>query len=564
MIATLRTGTYGGERRIFIKAPLHCREECRGLPGSRWHGGSMTWHVPATAASARAIVNIFDPEQMEWDDEVGALIAAADAHGGILEIKGAFDLPQPPVATEAWLHQRRAFHFAKQLDAAMLAMDMGTGKSLVALALLKEWDARQVLIMCPKSVVGVWPKQFRQHALTPSEWFVVTQSPNRRMRVVARAEETEQGLRRGRALGKRTVVVVNYDAAWRPEMSEVLGGIKWDVIVLDESHRVKSAGGKASLFATALRKNSRKRLALTGTPMPHSPMDVYAQYRFLDPGIFGTSKNRFQNRYAVTNTVERRDGRSFVQIEDWQNMEEFEDRFHSIAFVVSKEEALPDLPEKMPPVERQFSIGPKALRVYNELAREYVAGVEEGTIIAANAMTKMLRLRQVAAGHSKTDEGVVVDLDDERAKALDDVLEDLQGEPVVVFASFHRDLDAIERVASERGLRYGELSGRRRDGITVDSTMAEGVDVLGVQLRSGGVGIDLTKACTAIYYTVGYELGDYSQSQDRLHRPGQTRPVSYIHLVAENVPIDRIVFEALSERRSVVDAVLKAARTRSL
>jgi SNF2 family DNA or RNA helicase len=122
-----------------------------------------------------------------------------------------------------------------------------------------------------------------------------------------------------------------------------------------------------------------------------------------------------------------------------------------------------------------------------------------------------------------------------------------------VFCRFRHDLDKIRKVAESQQRRYGEVSGRQDD--LVDSKFPPDVDVLGVQIQAGGAGIDLSAAAYCAYYTVGFSLGDYEQSLARTHRPGQTRSVTYYHLVSEGT-VDSRVYAALEQRKDVVRAIL--------
>jgi SNF2 family DNA or RNA helicase len=211
-------------------------------------------------------------------------------------------------------------------------------------------------------------------------------------------------------------------------------------------------------------------------------------------------------------------------------------------------------------VYRTCDLGTEARRVYAELERDGIAAVREGVVTAANAMVLVLRLAQAANGFGRdADTDQTYRLGDglpDKGRLLADILEDLpRAEPVVVFARFHHDLDVIREVTEKAGRRYGELSGRRRDGLTADSTMASNIDVLGAQLKSGGVGIDLTRARYGIYYSQDFNLGDAAQSRKRLHRPGQARRVTYIHLLAEST-VDRAIYGALRRREDVITAFL--------
>lgn len=213
---------------------------------------------------------------------------------------------------------------------------------------------------------------------------------------------------------------------------------------------------------------------------------------------------------------------------------------------------------------------------------------------AANALVKLLRLAQVANGHVIVEDidgdsyvpstgdpyAAILDaaagqytpseivhrhvevVDDAKAELLAETLDELKtDEPVVVFTRFRADLERIKECAAKQGRRYAELSGRHERGVPGLQEWQNGdADVLGVQLQSGGVGIDLTtsggRPCRyAVYYSVDFSLGNYDQSLARIHRPGQTQPVIYIHMLAEST-VDTKVYAALEARRDVVASVL--------
>jgi SNF2 family DNA or RNA helicase len=476
-------------------------------------------------------------------------------------------------APEWWVHQRRAFHFARDLDAAGIYIGMGGGKSRVVVDLVRDRGDQRVLILCPKNVIGVWPKQFDTYA--PGEYVPIA---SQKGTVAKRAAAIETALRLQEHTGeaaKPLVVIVNYDAAWRPQMKELLLSTDWDRVVLDESHRVKSAGGKASRFVQLLGRRARRRLCLTGTPMPHTPLDVYGQYRFLDPRIFGTNFTKFRARYAIMggypveqwNPATRTHELMGTQIVGWVNEEELAARTYSIAYRIADEELDAILGLEAPVhEEREAELLPPTMRLYKALYRDFCADVGEGTITFDNALVRLLRLAQVTSGHlpveitENGDANTKVEVFDYgKANALEELLQDIPpGEQVVVFARFTHDLDEIERVATKLERSHAELSGRRRDGLTEDATLAPGVDVVGVQMRSGGEGVDFSAARYCIFYSVGFSLGDYEQALKRTHRPGQTRRVVYYHLVVKGT-VDEDVYTALRERRDVVEYILGLA-----
>ncbi len=456
-------------------------------------------------------------------------------------------LANPLFKTVPWRHQREAVAFVQQLfrrgkRGAMIAAVMGTGKSAMTVYLCVVEGFQFILILCPLRVVQVWRPQFEMHSTVP---FLVVALDDTFSNVKAKRDEAQRKINLAKARGVPVVVVINYDSAWRTPFAEWALKQKWDLVVADEVHRCKAPGGKASRYLARLGKAARFRLGLSGTPMPHSPLDVYGYFRFIDATIFGWSFNRFRQHFAVMGGYQNH------QVVGYDNLEELNRKFYSVAYACGKD--VLDLPPEVH-ITYNCHLGSDARKVYRSLERDLIAEVQSGEVTAANALVKLLRLQQITGGYVRTDDGQEVQIDSAKMNLLRDVLEDIApDEPVVVFCRFHRDLDAVNRVADEAGRRSLELSGRIDD---LKRWQAGEAPVLAVQIDSGGVGIDLTRARYSIYYSLGFSLGSYEQSLARVHRPGQTRPVEYIHLLAEGT-VDEKVMAALARRSDVVNTVLQ-------
>ena len=436
-----------------------------------------------------------------------------------------------------WPHQTEALEFISDKDGAMLAMDMGTGKSRVIVDLITEKGYEKVLILAPLSVVSnVWPGEFEKHApgllrVLP----LVGKSTKVRQETAAKAIGS----------GRPTAVVMNYDAIWRKPFGDWAMKQDWDLLVMDESHRIKAPGGVASRYCSRLSDRVRHRVALTGTPMSHSPLDIYAQYRALDKSIYGTSFVRFRSRYAVMGGFNR------MQVVGYQRENELRKLFYSRAYRVESDDVL-DLPSTLS-ITLKCELGKEGQRLYSEMADQFVADLEGGHITASNALSRLLRLQQITSGYGRLEDGTDIEIDTAKARVLEDVLTDIGREPVVVFTRFTHDLDVVHRIAKKVGVPSYEVSGRRKDLSDWDQ------GVLAVQIQAGGLGLDLTLARYAIYYSLGFSLGDYSQSMARLHRPGQTHPVEYIHILASGT-VDETVMDALARREAVIETILKEVK----
>lgn len=526
--------------RLHARSPFKYKDVCKSIGEARWSGDAKAWTYPATESSAFAVRSAFRSAYTEEDALFGLL---ADAHETRQQqshaARDAGDLPDIPIAkTEAWLHQKQAFWFSKDIPSVMLAMDMGTGKSKVAIDLVVNSGAKKVLILCPVSVLRVWPREFKIHAGEHCDVLSV------RGNIAARVRAAEELFATS---GKSCVVVVtNYEGAYRQPFHDWSVAQDWDYVICDESHRIKSANGVYSKYAAKVGRSAKNRLALTGTPMGQSPLDVFGQYRFLDPSVYGKSFVAFKNRYAISG------GYGGHEIVGYQREEELAEKFYSIAFRVDA--SVLDL---VPPtdVERGCELSPSARKLYTALEQDLYAEMSDGEVTISNVLTKLLRLQQITGGAVTVDGKGIEVVDDAKANLLAEMLEEIGPEPVVVFCRFVHDLDVVASVASELGRTYGELSGRRGDALDENARMSEGIQVAAVQIQAGGVGVDFTRSRYGIYYSLGFSLVDYQQSRKRLHRPGQEHHVTFVHLVAENT-VDEKVYRALADRKKVIDYVL--------
>ncbi len=466
-------------------------------------------------------------------------------------------MDQPKIRkTDCWNHQLHAYHsvlqkFEEGCRGVMLPLGMGSGKSKVAIDLISNSERQgKILIACPLSVCSVWRREWHKHSVIDTDILVLD---NSNWSVAKKAEQSKKLLQRG--AGATRIVVINYESIWRPDFEKFVLTNLWDWVICDESHFIKSHSSKVSKFFGKLYNRSIYRLCMTGTPMPHDPIDIYGQYRFLDPIVFGDSWHRFSNTYQ---TFQYLPGIPQKIPFGHQNMDRFAKKVDWLMVSV------PEYSLNLPPVKHDYvtcQLCPKAMRIYNELKNDLIAYIDSGVVIAANALVKVLRLQQITSGYAKEAETDQVEIvDTSKRNALQELIDGIpETEPVVVFCYFKHDLAQVKKVAENLKRNYSELSGEQRD-ITNHGTMIPGTQIMGVQMKSGGVGIDLTMACYGVYYNTGtVSPGDFDQTSARLDRPGQTRPVTFYHLLAKGT-IDFKVYAARKERRDVVEAVMQSIK----
>lgn len=463
--------------------------------------------------------------------------------------------------TEPWPHQRLALEYLIQRQQAALYTDMGTGKSKVMIDLIVNKGFRFVLIACTNKGCEVWEKQFAIHSYISPENVLQLAGKSTHIKTQLLKQKLSDGLPEP-STGP-LIVLVNYEGIWRDEFANFLlrKTVKIDCVICDESHRIKSPASKCSRFLTRLGRKVENRYLVTGTPLAENPLDIYAQYRFLDPSIFGTNYGKFKEQYQNVD-IRRSMAVGYTVLDKkqpYKNLDDLREKVYSIAFKIPSSLKLPKKNNRT----RHFNLSKKASQTYTKMSKDGVIKNGEWYCEAENALTLQIRKMQIAGGFVSTVNDVeqhkIFTLDSTRKEVLMDILDALEpSEPVVVFAQYVNSLKQIRAACEAVGRKYSELSGKED---TEAEWQAGKTTVLGVQFSKGSESADFTRARYAIYYTMTNRLALYLQSKKRIHRPGQTRPVYYIHLVADlangKPTIDSTVIEAIKQKKDIIEYIME-------
>lgn len=425
---------------------------------------------------------------------------------------------------------------------AILA-EMGTGKTLISIGiagyLYLQKEINKLLIVAPLSITKVWEEEFQKFADFDYQ-LEVLEGPTK---------EKSEALRN--LFGtKLQVAVVNYESCWR--MEKEIAFWKPDMIICDESSKIKNPQAKQSKALHRLGKISKHNIILTGTPVTNNPLDFFSQYKFLDESIFGGSYYSFRARYAIMG------GYGNYQVVGYKNLPELTEKAHSIAFRITKKEAL-DLPEQVD-VTRYVELEPMARAIYNQMERDSYAELSQGEVVVRNVLTKLLRLSQITGGYIKDEFSEIEEqVSSAKLNALEEIIEECldADKKVVVFARFISEIDAITKMLKHYGIKYSLIRGDVKDRASEVEKFQNDKDVkvfVG-QLQTTGMGLTLTASDTAVFYSLSYNFADYEQAKARIHRIGQKNNCTYIHLIAKKT-IDEKVMEALTKKKNIADLVV--------
>ena len=440
-------------------------------------------------------------------------------------MKGSMKMP---VKAKPYRHQQEAFDFVCRLfgltdgqqrsSGAALLMEMGTGKTLVAIAvacILYQFGlAERVLVVAPLSLLGVWESELQRFAGVPVNAVVLKGTLDKKKEVLSQTVPD-----------KLNVVIVNYESAWR--MERELLAFDAQMIVADEGHKVKEGRTKQSKALHHLGDKARYKLLLTGTLITNRELDVWSQYRFVNPTIFSTSFYAFRGRF-----FDMVGYGNHIPAFRKSKTDEFLKRLHSVAYRVTKAEAL-DLPETTEET-RYVELEPKAMKLYRELAKESYAEMERGEITASNVLTKILRLSQMTGGFVGDDDKSMHAVSTAKMEALEDILDSVMadGKKLVIMARFVAEMDAIAALLEKRGIGYAQVRGGVKDRAEEVRRFQEDADcrVFIGQIAAAGLGLTLTAADTLCFYSMDYSMSNFTQAQARMadrlmpSGSGRTRP----------------------------------------
>jgi SNF2 family DNA or RNA helicase len=463
--------------------------------------------------------------------------------------------------TKPYDHQVKALEMSWDRPYFAYFMEMGTGKSKVLIdnisMLYDNGKINGVLIVAPKGVVKNWYEgEIPTHLVDHIEHKTVlwqssiTQTQQKKLDTLF---ETGEDLH---------ILIMNVEALSTKKGVDFAQKFLFahrTLMAIDESTTIKNPEAKRTKNICQLGLASRYNRILTGSPVTKSPLDLYKQCEFLTPGLLGhESYYTFRTRYAVMRTANF-GGRSVQIVVGYRNLDELSEKLKAFSYRVLKDECL-DLPKKTF-MKRTVQLTTEQLKVYKEMSRLALASFNGKMMTTATVLTQLMRLQQITCGNFTADDGTMTELPTNRLTELMDLIYEIEGK-VVIWAHFQRDVNRIIEVISKE---YGPDSFVDYYGLTPQEDRQKNIQkfqdpsspvrfFIGTT-QTGGYGITLTAASTMIYYSNGYDLEKRQQSEARIDRIGQERPMTYIDIICENTVDTRIV-KALRKKVNIATQIM--------
>jgi len=451
--------------------------------------------------------------------------------------------------------------------ASILGDDMGLGKTGQTLVALDKVGAKRVLIVCPNTVKQVWQDQIGEwlgDAAKADSVIIHGRDPY---------HKREEHLRAGKrftiinleGIGKRTVyekdelgnkVAVNTEV----RLLGVLEKVKWDAIIVDESHRIRNRKSKVFNAMRAIRRThpqARVHL-LTGTPILKEPEEIWTSLHILFPKQY-TSFHRWANEEC---------NMAFNPYSRWpepvgiKDPEAFKARLGNVMLRRLKSDVLPDLPDKTF-VNVDVHLNDEQRKMYRSMDKSMFIELAGKEIDAVNPLAKQLRLRQISISPDIIDPGSDK-ITGAKIDAVIEICQSLGEQKAVIFSQFSTVIKRLSKRLQREGVKCVSFTGEdtaehKHAVVAALQEQTQGPQVLLCTTQAGGVGLTMTAASVAIFVDLMWVPALNAQAVDRLHRIGQKSAVTVYNIRAINT-VEWRVEQVLAQRSAMFDSLIPVNR----
>ena len=463
--------------------------------------------------------------------------------------------------TKPYAHQLTALEKSWDKTEYGYFMEMGTGKSKVLVdnmaMLYDKGKINGAVIVAPKGVYRNWysqeiPNHLSSH-IQPKMVLWTALTSKKKDKEYQLLFETGHDLH---------ILIINVEALSTKKGLDFAAKFMRchkTMLAIDESTTIKNPSAKRTKSILSLGKEATYRRILTGSPVTKSPLDLYTQCGFLNSYLLGyDSFYAFRNRYA--NMIDRNFGGRRVQlIGSYKRLDELADKLKGFSYRVLKDDCL-DLPDKVY-IRREVDLTDEQSKAYSTMKSAALALLKGKMATAPHVLTQMMRLHQITCGHLRNDDGTITEIKNNRLKELVNLLEEVEGK-VIIWANYVYDIENIVKVISDEFGEdsivqyYGAIPAeQRQENIKKFQDPDSKARFFIGNPQTGGYGITLTCANTVVYYSNGYDLEKRLQSEDRAHRIGQTKSVTYVDFIAPKT-VDEKIVKALRKKMNIANEIM--------
>ncbi len=552
--------------RFIIVSPPWSLDKIRAIPNRRWDSKRRLWTAPALRANSTYMLDVF--ARANWTPQAKAVAQDTMRVRSTLPVA---DFPEEyPFKTTPRGYQKKALHFSWMKEAFAYYMDMGTGKTKTAIDLYSAYfmggHVDRLLVTTKFSTRMNWSREFDIHCPIPYEVMILDTTKGK---AFDEFNTTNNGVLKILIVGTESLAAGSA-ALYADKFVNLSSRCG---MIIDEAHMIKTHNAVRSKNAVKIGKGAKYKLIMTGTPIANAPMDLFMQFEFLDTHIIGTGDYySFRNRYAVMGGFEGK------QVIGYQNMEELIEIVSPYVYQVRKSEVLTELPPKVYEV-RELQFNEEQGKLYKELAKKNRAVLGDRGLTVNTVLERMLRLQEVCGGIITFERNPDVynksKYEHDRIPGKNPKIEELlsiteENEvSTIVWCRFIEEIHMVSKALRDKYGQdqvveiYGAISEEDRDQNVQELFQKKKARFLVGNASTGGTGLNMTAAELVVYYSNSFNYVERDQSEDRAHRIGQTKSVTYIDLVMER-SVDALVLKALKDKKNVSEFVRDSINTKNI
>lgn len=525
------------DNKLALKCAFEEKELAKSVPGWKWNGQMKVWEYPIEKETVDQLVSTF-PNLKVAPDVKEHVKRIERNRMRLLELKEIKDVDiNVPFADKLRNYQRVGANFLSTTGKCILADDMGTGKTLQTITACEELGAKRVLVVCPNSLKWNWHDEVGKW--TDSKAVVVDGTRAKREKAI---EEFD---------GK--YLIINYESM---RLHEELQKMHWDVLVLDEAHKIKNR--KAQQTKAVNKIKADRVFLLTGTPMLNRPDELWSLLHRLYPDKF-RSYWRFVERYC---TVTDNGWGKEIDMGTPEQQEELKRLLAPIMLRRTKKEVLTELPDK---IHQRFlvELTGKQAKIYKSMERDAIATLSNGETIAAPVViAQITRLRQIAVSTQLLSDEVA---ESAKFEALMELIQDnITGHKIVVFSQFRKAIELFSKQLDEAGIKWVAVTGAVKQEDRHQATKyfqeKDDVRVMLATIEAAAHGLTWTAADIAVFLDRHWTPAINAQAEDRLHRIGQKNSVTIINMVARGT-VEEYIEKLLEAKGESFDAIINGQLT---
>lgn len=543
--------------RFLISCKIDENHIILAMPDRRFNKGSGNWIAPALRRNAEYLSayvpnkDVYTPRA--WEILQSKLAVKSDISG----FPPWFKFKNKPMK-----HQSKALDKFYPLDECAIFFEQGLGKTYTSINLACAWRMNNeidcVLVLCPSSIKLVWENELTEHSPLPLSKHVLESGKYKQYEKFFDSNSEFKWL---------IVGIEALSAGNAYSYVEKFVTCQRTLIIVDESSRIKTNGATRTDKTISLGRRSSKRIILSGTSITQGIEDLFTQYKFLSPDILGfDSYYSFRANYCETISIPTGVNTSFTKIVGYKNEEELIKSISPYTLRVEKKDAI-ELPEKVF-LPRYIKMNLKQMKLYNDMFHEFMIELQDESYEVSTVLERMLRLQQITGGHYPSDNGEDIILKpipgpNPKLEELMALLDDTPGK-MIVWCQFRSEIKLVAEAIEKANISYVEFHGgcsSDQKSQAVSSFMSNSGARVFLATKAAAYGLTLVSASNACYFSQGYSLEEYSQSQDRIHRIGQKTACTYFQLMCQGT-VDTDIFKALNAKQNLASMVYSMIRNK--